>query len=173
MRKEVIKVMEKIYFDMDGVLADFDRGVEELCALPSPGCGKSRTQEEDDLMWERIRAVEHFYDRLEPMPGAVEMFCKVRAAYGERVEILTGIPKPKRGILTAGEDKTSWVRRLLGEDVKVNIVYRSEKVNYCTGPTCILIDDFPVNIEEWEAAGGIGVLHRNPEETLSKISDLV
>ena len=36
LRKEVIKVIEKIYFDMDGVLADFDRGVRELChAEPS------------------------------------------------------------------------------------------------------------------------------------------
>ena len=24
---------EKIYFDMDGVLADFDRGVRELCGM--------------------------------------------------------------------------------------------------------------------------------------------
>lgn len=27
--------IKKIYFDMDGVLADFSRGVEELCGLPS------------------------------------------------------------------------------------------------------------------------------------------
>lgn len=172
LRKEVIKVIEKIYFDMDGVLADFDRGVEELCGLPRPGQGKSRTQEEDDLMWERIRTVEHFYDKLEPMPGAVEMFSEIRAEYGDRVEILTGIPKPKRGILTAGDDKTAWVRRLLGEDIKVTIVYRAEKVNYCKGPMCILIDDLPVNVKEWEAAGGTGVLHRNPEETLLKIAEL-
>ena len=25
--------VEKIYFDMDGVLADFERGVEEICGL--------------------------------------------------------------------------------------------------------------------------------------------
>ena len=106
------------------------------------------------------------------MSGAVEMFGEIRAAYGDRTEILTGIPKPKRGIHTAGDDKTAWVRRLLGEDIKVNIVYREEKVNYCKGPMCILIDDLPVNIKEWEAAGGTGVLHRNPEETLLKIAEL-
>ncbi len=25
--------VEKIYFDMDGVLADFERGVKEICGL--------------------------------------------------------------------------------------------------------------------------------------------
>ena len=28
--------VEKIYFDMDGVLADFERGVEEICGLTPP-----------------------------------------------------------------------------------------------------------------------------------------
>ncbi|MBR5357906.1 MAG: hypothetical protein IK128_01685 [Clostridiales bacterium] len=165
-------MIDKIYFDMDGVLADFDRGVEELCGLPRPGQGESRSQEEDDLMWERIRSVGHFYDKLGPMPGALEMFGALRARYGDRVEILTGIPKPKRGITTAGEDKTTWVRRLLGENIVVNIVYRAEKVNYCKGPGCILIDDLLVNIGDWEAAGGTGILYRGPEETLVSIAGL-
>ncbi|MBQ9867464.1 MAG: hypothetical protein IJM34_10625 [Lachnospiraceae bacterium] len=28
--------VEKIYFDMDGVLADFERGVKEICGLTPP-----------------------------------------------------------------------------------------------------------------------------------------
>lgn len=32
------------------------------------------------------------------MPGAKEMFDAVYGKYGDRCEILTGIPKPKRGI---------------------------------------------------------------------------
>ena len=31
----------------------------------------------------------------------------------------------------AGEDKTKWVRRLLSEDIPVNIVFKEEKKNYC------------------------------------------
>ena len=60
-------MITKIYIDMDGVLADFDRGAYELCGVPRPEPGKSRTKENDDLMWERIRTVENFYDKLEPM----------------------------------------------------------------------------------------------------------
>ena len=51
-------MITKIYIDMDGVLADFDRGAYELCGVPRPEPGKSRTKANDDLMWERIRSVE-------------------------------------------------------------------------------------------------------------------
>lgn len=37
------------------------------------------------------------------MPGAGEMFDAVYGKYDERCEILTGIPKPKRGIVNAGK----------------------------------------------------------------------
>ncbi len=159
-------MVEKIYFDMDGVLADFDRGVKELCGIPSAGQSKEFSKEADDLMWVKIREVEHFYDRLEPMPGALEMFRRIYEKYGERCEILTGIPKPKRGILTAGEDKTAWVHRLLSKDMVVNIVYKEEKKNFCTGKDCILIDDLEANIDSWVSYGGTGILHKDAESTL-------
>ncbi len=97
-------MIEKIYFDMDGVLADFDGGVTNLCGLRSLAQGEHRSKEEDDQMWEKIRKVPHFYDKLDPMPGAVELFNEIYGKYGDKCEILTGIPKPKRGILTAGDD---------------------------------------------------------------------
>ena len=162
-------MITKIYIDMDGVLADFDRGAYELCGVPRPEPGKSRTKANDDLMWERIRTVEHFYDKLEPMAGAVEMFNKLWEQFGDRVEILTGIPKPKRGILTAGDDKKHWAQRMLRQDLKVNIVYRAEKPNFCKGKDYILIDDLPVNIKDWETCGGTGILYKDPEKTLALI----
>ncbi len=162
--------IKRIYFDMDGVLADFDRGVIELCGLEPLDQGVSDSREE--RMWNGIREVGHFYDKLEIMPGAKEMFDELYEKYGDKCEILTGIPKPKRGITGAGEDKIKWVRRLLSENIKVNIVLREHKPRFCTGKDCILIDDFRKNIKEWEAAGGTGVLSRNAEDTTEKLKEM-
>ena len=165
--------IKKIHFDMDGVLADFQRGVRELaCAEPSDqDAVNSREGEKEDLaMWDAIRKVDHFYDRLELMPGAGELFAAVHDRYGADCEILTAAPKEKRHIENAGEDKIRWARRVLGEDIKVNVVYDSkEKKNYCTGKGCVLIDDLEENVKEWEEYGGTGIWYESAEKTLEKL----
>ena len=164
--------IKKIYFDMDGVLADFDRGCRELCGMEPTPQGDDWKLGMDDPMWAKIREVENYYDKLELMPGAEKMFRTLYEKYGDKCEILTGIPKPKRGILTAGEDKTKWAHRLLSEDLVVNIVFREDKPNYCTGKDCILIDDLEKNIEAWEACGGTGIQFTNADEVLERIREL-
>ena len=165
--------VEKIYFDMDGVLADFERGVREICGLePIPQDAKNNDSLAEVEMWEAIRKTGNFYDCLEFMPGAKEMFDMVYGKYGDKCEILTGIPKPKRGIVTAGDDKRAWVRRLLSKDIVVNIVYREEKPKYCSGKDCVLIDDLGKNIKEWEAIGGTGILSKSAENTLARLREL-
>ena len=162
-----------IYLDMDGVLADFERGVKELCGMePLSQNGKRRDPKQDDLMWERIRETEHFYDRLELMPGAKEMFDRIREKYGDRCEILTGIPREERGIVTAEQDKRTWTRRMLSDTVKVNTVLRKQKRDYCTGPESVLIDDREKTIREWRELGGTGILYVNAEETIKKLEEL-
>ena len=158
-------MIEKIYFDMDGVLADFDAGVSKLCGLRPIVQGEYRSKEEDDLMWKKIREVGHFYDKLDPMPGAIELFKELYERYGDKCEILTGIPKPKRGILTAGDDKIAWAHRVLSPRLRVNIVLREEKKNFCTGKGSILIDDLKSNIDDWANYGGTGILHISSEDT--------
>ena len=111
--------IEKIYFDMDGVLADFNRGVIELCGR-MPVDQSSCTDAEDNAQWEAVKKVEHFYDKLKPMPGALELFNALNKEYD--CEILTKIPKKRRGIECAGEDKIKWVHRLISEDIKVIVV---------------------------------------------------
>ena len=163
--------VNRIYFDMDGVLADFDRGVRDLCGMETLP-QSTRSPEQDDLMWDRIRKMDHFYDRLEPMPGAKEMFNAVYGVYGKRCEILTGIPKEKRGIVTAAEDKRNWMRRVLSDKVTVNVCLRAEKILKCTGPEAVLIDDLEKNIQEWKAAGGTGILHESAEQTMRELREL-
>ena len=165
--------VEKIYFDMDGVLADFERGVKEMCGvIPPSQNSKDFEPGEDDEMWKKIRGIEHFYDKLELMPGAKEMFDAVYGRYGDKCEILTGIPKERRKIKDAGNDKKKWVRRLLSEDIVVNIVYREDKYKYCKGKSCILIDDMEQNIREWNDMGGTGILNVNAQSTMSRLREM-
>ena len=146
-------MVSKIYFDLYGVLADFDRGVMELAGF-NRNDANANSDIKDDDMWQAIARVSNFYDKLELMPGAKEMFSLIYKKYGDKVEVLTGIPKPKRNINTAAEDKTNWVHRLLGTEITVNTVLREEKKNFCTGPECILIDDLKKNINKKKTYGG-------------------
>ena len=163
--------IEKIYFDMDGVLADFDRGVNEICHL-EPMEQSRRNPEQYDVLWKAVREAGHFYDMLEPIPGGIEMFMSVWEKYGERCEILSGIPKPGRNVITAEDDKRNWVKRYLPESLKVNIVQREEKKNFAKGKGCILIDDYAKNIKEWEEAGGTGIHHVSAGETLKRLAEI-
>ncbi len=163
--------IKKIYIDMDGVLADFDRGIREFCGMKATP-NDEPDPEKDKLMWAKASKIPHFYDRLQMMSGAKEMFDRIYERYGSRCEILTGIPKPHRGMIGSGEDKTSWVRRLLSRDIVVNIVYKEQKPEFCTGKDCILIDDLQKNIDGWEENGGTGILFVSAEDALKKLEML-
>ena len=162
-----------IYLDMDGVLANFERGVKELCGIePLSQNGKRQDLQLDALMWERIRETEHFYDRLELMPGAKELFDRIYEKYGDQCEILTGIPREENGIVTAEQDKRNWTCRMLSDTVKVHAVCRKQKQNYCRGPEDILIDDREKTIREWNGAGGTGILHVSAEDTFRQLKNM-
>ena len=76
--------IKKIYFDMDGVLADFDGGVKEYCGFDNISLNDVSPPGFEDKLWAAIKKVDHFYRKLKPMPGAVEMFANVFEKYGDR-----------------------------------------------------------------------------------------
>ena len=59
---------------MDGGLADFDRGIVELCGLEPHDQNGVVNQADDGTMWAKVKEAGHYYDKLELMPGAKEMF---------------------------------------------------------------------------------------------------
>ncbi len=166
------KAREKVYYELDSVLADFERGVVELCHA-QPQDPNAASPQGDDAMWAAIRDTAHFYNRLELMPGARELFDFVYGLLGDDCQILSGIPKAKRGISTAGEDKIQWAHRMLSPDVTVNIVYKEQKKDFCTGKNCVLVDDLVANIDAWETYGGTGILHQNAETSLKRLREIL
>lgn len=153
-------------------MADFERGVEELAGMATTPLNGPRDPGYDDRLWDAVRKVEHFYGRLAPMPGAKAMFDALWMRYGKRCKILTGIPKPRRNIAHAAEEKREWARRELCGDIVVNVVLREQKPDYCTGPDCVLIDDSVRNIREWEQMKGTGILYTDAEAVLWALTRL-
>ncbi len=163
--------IDKIYFDMDGVLADFSKGVLDFCGIVPEGT-QDENSEKDNLMWEEIKKIDHFYAKLDLMPGALEMFERIYGEYGDKCEILTGIPKERRGIKYAAEDKKSWVKKFLSDKITVNAVYKADKKNFAKNGGSILIDDLEKNISEWREAGGTGILFKSVSQVMSELEKL-
>ena len=162
----------KVYFDLDGVLADFDGGIRELCGLEPMDQGADDPVRED-AMFEAMRQVGHFYAKLEPYADALALLHEVLDALGpDNVAILTGVPKPRRGIPEAASDKKAWIRRHVAAEIEVHTVYRVEKARFAGSRDHILIDDFADTIRDWEKAGGTGIHHSAAPATRARLAEL-
>jgi hypothetical protein len=69
--------------------------------------------------------------------------------------------------------KRRWLKSNLGytQNSMINIVRRREKKNFAMEGRrpAILIDDYPKNISDFKAAGGIGIIHSNTQTTISQL----
>ena len=69
-------------------------------------------------------------------------------------------------------DKVEWIKKYVDPSVVVNCTFTgSQKAAYAQKKN-VLIDDRPKNIEAWEAAGGIGILHTSAAETIEQLKKL-
>lgn len=146
--------MTRLYLDMDGVLADFDRAYEERFAV-------APRSHEDAVLWANIDGCEDFFRTIPPCAGALEFFAEV--AHLNPI-ILTACPKT--GYPKAAQHKREWIREHLGADVVVlPVMGGTNKPLFMHAPGDVLIDDYRRNTEAWSAAGGVAILHRDWEGT--------
>ncbi|AWK85581.1 hypothetical protein [Azospirillum thermophilum] len=147
----------KLFLDLDGVLADFDRGVRAVT-------GKRPEQVPMKVMWRELSRHPDFFGTLEFMHDAQELwaFCAPH-----HPTILTGLPLGS----WAPEQKKRWVARMLGAHVPVITCMARDKARY-GGPGCVLVDDREKARDPWEAAGGTFVLHVNAATSIAALQDL-
>ena len=149
-----------IYCDMDGVLVDFDRGYQELTGMT--------TQQADtngvEAFWEPLtKAGAKWWITLNWMPDGKQLWNYIK----KYTPILLSAPSKQE---SSRLGKRVWVKREL-PDVKLILRPASQKQQYAS-PTSILIDDRQKNIDQWEAAGGIGIFHTSTPNTIEQLKQL-
>lgn len=68
--------------------------------------------------------------------------------------------------------KRDWLTRHISSQAAKNAIIDSDKTSHLRSGD-ILIDDMEKNITSWRQAGGVGILHKNPQQTILKLRDIL
>lgn len=150
----------RIYLDCDGVLADFDRGAEAVL-----GMAPRRFEARFGLraFWARLASAEDFFDRLELLPDAMDLYGAVR--HRDPV-ILTGLPRGG----WAEAQKRRWAARHF-PGVEVITTSSALKREHCH-PGDVLVDDTVKFRHLWEKEGGVFIPHVSAAESVAELRRL-
>lgn len=149
--------MLSLFLDLDGVLADFDRGVHAVT-------GKRPEELSVRAMWKALARAPDFFETLAFMADAEALW---RFCAPHRPTILTGLPLGA----WAPEQKRRWVARMLGAHVPVITCMARDKPQYA-GPGHVLVDDRASAREGWESKGGTFVHHVSAEQSIAALRRL-
>jgi hypothetical protein len=156
-----------LFIDLDGVLADFDRGVFKAT-------GNDPSELHPGKMWPVLARTPGFYEGLEWMDDGPALWDAVKAF---NPVILTGLPMGR----WAEPQKRSWCARELGRDVPVIAGMSRHKAELARAWMVenrkdhllpVLVDDRLKLKDPWEHAGGRFVLHLNTPDSLLLLAGL-
>lgn len=143
-----------IFLDCDGVLANFNQHVSDLC-------GDHPRNMPDDMLWDKISVIDDFWLTVPVMPDAHELV-EYLSSMNRDLIVLTGCPKTN--FQQVSEHKKQWIQNHF-ENIDVITCLSKNKPMYMRDNNDILIDDFSRNCNKWIKAGGIAIRYRNFEQT--------
>ena len=148
----------EIYVDMDGVLADFFGEWAKLMDVDHFTDIDKQHDINDAL--QKIRDTDDFWLRLPILPEAKNLLNLIKQVRGE-YSICTS---PLADDPNSEKHKRTWVEKNLAFFPPKEVFVTHNKPQFATakdGTPNILIDDYGVNINAWEAAGGIGFKYKD------------
>jgi len=151
----------KIFCDMDGVLADFVAQWKKFYGdIPNNHLKQMGKAKFDEIL---NKAPYKFWAEMDWMPtgkGGEDLW-KLISKYN--TEILSA-PADSDG---SKKGKADWLKSK-GITAKLNLEKARDKQKFAA-PNHILIDDFKRNIDQWTAAGGIGIHHTTNAKTFAEL----
>jgi 5'-nucleotidase len=157
-----------VYFDMDGVLVDFDGEYERLVGsawglksiINRSDRLRSLSEEEKQAKWDLLKPFPNFFLDLKWFPGSKQMLENVRDKVGaENVGICSAASSH---IPQSVDHKYQWLDRETPWIPQVNrLVVRRKRDKALHAKGNVLVDDFDVNTDRWAKAGGQSVLFVN------------
>ena len=160
--------VKRIFIDMDGVLADFIRGVESPEYLGEPLTNDDAGHTTYDLRKEELTN-KRLFANLPPMVDMYDLLAYVRHCETPW-EILTAAGDVNRELVVF--DKNEWIREHVSPTVVVTCTITGSQKGIFAYEGSVLIDDRPKNIEAWEANGGTGIIHTSAAETIKELKKL-
>ena len=148
----------EIYIDMDGVLADFFGEWAKIMKVDHFSQINKKHSIDDAL--QKIRDTEDFWLNLPLLPQAKDLLGlvkKVKGRYFICSSPLADDPKSE-------PHKREWIKNNLSFFPPQDVYITHNKPKYAKnddGSSNILIDDYGVNINAWENAGGIGFKYKD------------
>ena len=164
------KVMENvneqkytIYCDMDGVLVDFDKQFEKASGGVPPREYEDKNGKE--AFWNLIDNENGvgFWVGMPWMPNGKQLWEYIKP----NTPMLLSSPSRSE---SSRLGKRLWVRNNL-PGTKLILANSYNKKNYADSNN-ILIDDRPSNVDQWKAAGGIGILFISTAQTIEELKKL-
>jgi hypothetical protein len=150
----------KIYLDMDGVIADFDKRYKARYKMEPK---EAEQHKEFDKFFTQFINDEEFAT-LDLMPDAMELINYLRSLKVP-TEILSSSASEKRDPQIRPQ-KMEWLKKNNIEFPAIIVPGKRHKKDYSNKNT-LLIDDTPVNIDQWRREGGVGILHTDAQTTIN------
>jgi hypothetical protein len=164
LKKNQVTILTNVFLDLDGVLGAFDEHVEALW-------GTGPRQLGDAKLWSLVNQDrEAFWSGIPLKAGALELFA---AAAPYAPTILTGCPydvdNKDQICPVASSHKIQWIAKHFGPSVPVITCFSRLKPNHMLTTDDILVDDFIVNIKNWQKAGGRTVWYKTAEQAIEDL----
>jgi len=167
---EAVRATEKtkIYLDMDGVLAEFFRAFAHMAGVTNGNYREIPPEKREPV----IQAMHgtNFFHTLKKFPSADQLIHLVL----QYVPLYGICSSPLKGDDANSERwKREWIKTHLRPQPG-EMFFTQHKAQYAVQPDGtpnILIDDRGSNIQEWIAAGGIGVKYQADEDSVNIVRD--